>query len=102
MYICADQQSGQWFIRAIGNHRLGSGARLKAMDARNLPKPVNVALRTRDKVAQTQDELVSWIRNLNPGLHTENWRVVGRQSEPKCQRLIMHIDRDSLVAIQKT
>jgi hypothetical protein len=42
-------------FRAIDNHRLGSGARLKATDARNLPKPVKVALRVRDKVAQTQD-----------------------------------------------
>jgi hypothetical protein len=84
------------------NTRLGSGARLKVTDARNLPKPVKVVLRTRDNVAQIQDELLSCIKNLNPGLHTENWRVLGRQSEPKGQRLILHIDRDSLVAIQKT
>jgi hypothetical protein len=34
MYVCADQESGQWLIRATDNQRLGSGARLKAMDAR--------------------------------------------------------------------
>jgi hypothetical protein len=51
---------------------MGSGARLKAKDARNLPKPVKVALRTRDKVAKTQDELLNWIKNINPGLHTKN------------------------------
>jgi hypothetical protein len=89
-------------IRATDKHRLGSGARLKATDARNLPKPVKVALRTSDKVAQTQDEMLSWIKNLNPGLDTENWRVLCKHSEPKFQRLILHIDRDSLVAIQKT
>jgi hypothetical protein len=71
-------------------------------DARNLPKPINVAHRVRDKVAQTQDELLRWIQNLNPGLHTENWRVLGRQSEPKGQRFFLHIDRDSLETIQKT
>jgi hypothetical protein len=47
---------------------------LRVPDARNLPKPVKVALRTRDKVAQTQDELLQdsipsngryWINNLN-------------------------------------
>jgi hypothetical protein len=32
-----------------------------ATDARNLPKPVKVDLRMRDKVAQTQDELLKWI-----------------------------------------
>jgi hypothetical protein len=46
IYICADQESGQWLIKAIDNHRLGTGARLKVTDARNLPKPVKVALRT--------------------------------------------------------
>jgi hypothetical protein len=102
IYICADQQPGQWLIKATDNHRLGSGAKLKATDARNLPKPIKVAIRVRDKVAQTQDELLRWINNLNPGLHTENRRVLGRQSEPKGQRLFVHIDRDSLVTIQKT
>jgi hypothetical protein len=102
IYMCADQQSSQCLIRAIDNHRLTSGARLKATDVRNLPKPVKVVFRTRDKVAHTQDELPSWIKNLNPGLHTENLRMLGRQSEPKGQRLILHIDRDSLVTIQKT
>jgi hypothetical protein len=42
------------------------------------------------------------MNNLNPGLHTENWRVVGRQSEPKGQRIFLHIDRGSLVTNQKT
>jgi hypothetical protein len=52
--------------------RLGSGVRLKATDARNLPKPVKVALMVRDKVTQTQDELLKWIKNLNVGLNTKN------------------------------
>jgi hypothetical protein len=47
-----DQQSGQWLIRAIDNYRLESGAKLKATDARNLPKRVKVALRMRDRVAR--------------------------------------------------
>jgi hypothetical protein len=64
IYICADQQSGQWLIRAIDNHRLGSGARLKATDARNIPRPIKVALRVRDNVARTKDELLSWIQYL--------------------------------------
>jgi hypothetical protein len=50
---------------------LGSGARLKATDARNLPKPVKMALRTNDKVAKGSDELLKWIKDLKPGLHTE-------------------------------
>jgi hypothetical protein len=78
-----------------------SGARLKATDARNLPKPVKVTLRMRDKVAQNHDELLKWIKNLNTGLHTEYWRVCDKQSEPKGQRLILLIDQDLLTAIKR-
>jgi hypothetical protein len=72
IYICADQQSGKWLIKAADNHRLESRARLKATDARNLTKPIKVALKIRDKVAQNQEELLKWVKNLNPGLNTEH------------------------------
>ncbi|PNF16032.1 hypothetical protein B7P43_G04600, partial [Cryptotermes secundus] len=102
IYVRADQQSGQWLIKAIVNHRLKSGTRLKATDARNLPKPVKVALRTKDKIDQNQEELLKWITDLNPGLHTENWRVLDKQSQTKGERLILFIDRDSHTIIQRT
>jgi hypothetical protein len=102
IYICTDQQSVQWLVKAIDKQRLGTGARLKATDTRNLRTSVKVALRTRDKVAQTQDGLLTWIKNLNPGLNTKHWKVLDKQSEPKGQRLILHIDRDSLAAINRT
>jgi hypothetical protein len=72
--MCADQQSGQWLIKAIDIYRLESGSRLKATEARNVPKPVKVALRIWERVAQNQEELLKWIKNLNPGFHTEHWR----------------------------
>jgi ribosomal protein S7 len=58
IHMCTDQQPDQWLVRATDNHKPGSGSRLKATDARNLPKTVKVALRTRDKVAQSQVELL--------------------------------------------
>jgi hypothetical protein len=70
-------------------------ARLKATDARNLPKSIKVALRIRDKVAQNQEELLKWVKNLNPGLNTEHWRVLDKKSEPKSKRLNLLIDRDA-------
>jgi hypothetical protein len=101
IYICADQQSGQWLSKAINNHRLETGTRLKVTEARNLPKPLKVTLRVRDNVAQTQYKLLQWVKSLYPGLNTEHWKVLDKQSEPKGQRLIMHIDRDSLKTIRK-
>jgi hypothetical protein len=52
MYVCNDQQSGHWLIRATDNRSLGSGNRLKAADAKNLSKPVKVGLATKNKVAE--------------------------------------------------
>jgi hypothetical protein len=72
IYICVDQQSSQWLSKAINNHRLETGTRLKVTEARNLPKPVKVALRVRGNVAQTHDELLHWVKSLNPGLNTEH------------------------------
>jgi hypothetical protein len=48
---------------------------LKATDTRNLPKLVKVALRKKYKVAKSPDELLKWIKDLSPGLHTEHWRI---------------------------
>jgi hypothetical protein len=51
---------------------------------------------------QSPEELLKWVKDLNPGLHVEHWRVLVRQPEPKGQRLILLIDRDSLTAIKGT
>jgi hypothetical protein len=60
-----------------------------------------VALRTKDKVTKSPDELLKWIKDLNPGLHTEDWRVQDRQPELKGQRLIL-TDRESHAAVRET
>jgi hypothetical protein len=70
-------------------------ARLKATDVRNLLKPVKVALRMKDKVAKSSDELLKWIGDLNRGLHTEHWKVLDTLPELKGQRHILLIDWDS-------
>jgi hypothetical protein len=53
------------------------------MPGTNLLTPVNVAFRMRDKVAKSKGELLKWIKNLNPGLHIEHWRMLDKQSEVK-------------------
>jgi hypothetical protein len=83
IYMFADQQSGQWLIKATDNYRLESDARLKATHASNIPNPAKVALRIRDRVAQNQEEFLKWIKNLNPLLHKEHWRVHNKQPETK-------------------
>jgi hypothetical protein len=43
-HVCTIQQSGKWFIKATDCHRLGSGARQEAVNARNLLTSIKVAL----------------------------------------------------------
>jgi hypothetical protein len=78
------------------------GARLKAIYAKHLPKPVKMALRTKDKVATGPEELLKWIKSLNPGLHTENWRVLDSKDEPIGRGLILLVDWDTAKIIKRT
>lgn len=47
------------------------GIRLKAMDDRNLLRPVKLTLRM-DKFDKIPNELLRWIKGLNPGVNTEH------------------------------
>jgi hypothetical protein len=58
IYVSTNQQSGQWLTEAINGHRLGEGTLLKATDAKDLPRPVKMALRTWDKQSKDTEELL--------------------------------------------
>jgi hypothetical protein len=73
-----------------------------ATEAKNLPKLVMVALRVLENIAENPEELLQWIKQLNPGLHTEYRGALDRQSEPKGPRLILLIDRDSYNTLKRT
>jgi hypothetical protein len=71
--------SGQWLIQAINGHQLSEGTNLIAMNAKDLPKLVNMALRSRDKQSKHTGELFLLIKDINLGPNTENWRVLNAQ-----------------------
>jgi hypothetical protein len=88
-YACADQRSVDWLIAVLHGFQIREGARLKETDAKHFPKPVKMALRTKDKVATGPEEILRWIKSLNPRLHMENWRVLNSKSEPTGRRVIL-------------
>jgi hypothetical protein len=93
-YACADQRFVDWLVTALHGFQIREGARLKAIDAKHLPKPI--------KIAAGPEELLKWIKSLNPGLHTEHWRVLDSRDEPLGRRLIHLVDRDSAKIIKGT
>jgi hypothetical protein len=65
------------------------GTKLKAMNKKMLPKPVKMAFRNKDKQAKYTGDLLRWIKDLNPGISSENLRILYTQLEPNRQRLIV-------------
>jgi hypothetical protein len=80
MQICADQWSGQW----LSGHEL---TRLKAMNAKDLLKPVKMTLRTRYQQSKDTREMLQCIKNLDLGLSTENCSFLTYNSSQKANRL---------------
>jgi hypothetical protein len=52
-----------------------------ATGAKNLTKPVKIALKKRDTFPQSQEELLKWIKHLIRAPHTESWRALDRAPE---------------------
>jgi hypothetical protein len=63
---------------------------------------VKMAFRMGDKVSMHPEELLEWLKSLNPGLHMENWRFLNSRDEPTGRRLILLVDLNSANIIKKT
>jgi hypothetical protein len=101
-YTYADLRRVDWLIAALHGFQIREGARLEATDAKHLPKPIKMALRTGDEVSTDPEELCKWIKSLNPGPHTDNWRVLNSREEPSSRRHILPVDWGSANTIKRT
>jgi hypothetical protein len=59
---------------------------LKAMDIKALPKPVKLAVSTKDSKSKDMVNVLQWIKDHNPVLHMKSWRIIDRQPELQCQQ----------------
>jgi hypothetical protein len=100
--VCPDQCSVDWIIAVLSGFQIREEVKLKAIDDKNLPKPVKMALRTRDKFFLVPEDVLQWIKSLNPWIHTQNWRVFDSNEDPTGGRLILIVDRESATAFKST
>lgn len=101
IYYCEDQNSCLWLQKCLNGTTIRDNFVLKVMDAKELPKPVKVAFRTRDLTTSDPKVLLRRVQLLNQGLCTEHWKVVNKQTDPTGQRLILLIDQESAAKISE-
>jgi hypothetical protein len=66
------------------------------------PQACQGGYQDKGKFAKSPDKMLKWIKDLNPRLHTECCRVMDGFPEPKGQKLILLIERDSHNVMQDT
>jgi hypothetical protein len=98
--VCTNQQSVDWLTAALNGLQIREEMKLKATDTNHLHKPVKMTPRMREKVSSGPEELLQWIKSLNPGLHMENWQVLYSKNEPSGWRLILLVALDSATDIK--
>jgi hypothetical protein len=80
----------------LSRFQIREGLKMKIM---HLPKPVNTALTTWDTVSLRSEELLQWIKSLNPWLHVEKWTVLDSKDESTGRRHILLVDRTQLLPL---
>lgn len=101
IYFCDDETTCNWLKANLNGQKLKEGLTLKVMEARDLPKLVKVAFRTKDNETRDPKVLLKRMKMLNPGMKTEHWKVLDKQVDEVGQRLILLVDQDSAKVIKE-
>lgn len=96
---CDNSEGASWLRGAIHNVELGS-LKLKVMDAKDLPKPVKMAWKSRNLTLQDSARAIRLLQRLNPALRTDDWKVVNVLTEQTGIRRIVLMDRVSAGVIK--
>lgn len=98
----SDQQSVDWIIGVLSGFQIREEVKLKAADAKYLPKHIEMVLRTRDQLFLVPEDVLQWIKSLKPWLHTQNMKVFYSNEDLTGGRLILIVDWESATAFKRT
>lgn len=96
---CKGRGASTWLSATIGGMTIG-GLSLKVVDAKDLPKPVKMAWKTRIVGVQDVKLMLRVLQRFNPGIHTEHWKVVDTVMSEASTRRIILMDRESADVIK--
>ena len=91
---CADQATKDWLGGLTSQEEPWEGAKLRFVEAKNLPKPVRTMVWVPGPVLEPE-KIISRIAVQNEGICTESWRVVDRKEDSKGQQLVVLMDQTS-------
>lgn len=74
MIHCANDHTVEWLNANFNGKEVG-GMKMKILKAADLPKPVKMALKSRDILTTDGEVLLRRLARLNPGLNTDEWRI---------------------------
>jgi hypothetical protein len=66
VYFCDNQESYNWLSTHINGTKLKDKFALKAMETTNIPKPMKMALKTKDIVTKNPEMLFRCLELLTP------------------------------------
>lgn len=97
---CGNAESYAWLSSVIGEGEIAEMC-LKVMYAKDLPKPVKMAWKTKIIGVQDSRTVLRLLQRFNPRLQTEQWKVVDTIVAEASARRIILMDRESAEVIKE-
>lgn len=95
-FVCDGADDVRWLC-ALNGRNVG-GVKVRVVDAKSLPKPVQLAWKTKNSDIKDNSRVLAALQRYNPGLTTSEWKVVGwheDEDERGCVRRIVLVDQQS-------
>jgi hypothetical protein len=97
--VCHDESTKEWLAAKAPSMVAWEGSRLKVVGLDALPTYKRVVAWFLDPVEATEWYLL-WLRRLNRGMDTGNWRVYEHKEEPNGVHLVLSINTASITMLE--
>jgi hypothetical protein len=98
---CENEATAKWLLDHVGTLSPWEGAKLKAVEKKDLPKAIIVNAFFPDSVEDNNERILKLLRGQNDGLSTAGWRILRRTQEGSAVHLTMSIDGPSCENLKK-
>lgn len=94
LITCSDQATRDWLSGVLKQEAPWEGAKLRFVEAKNLPKPMRTLVWIPGP-PEEPEKILRRVEKQNQGISTKEWKVVDRKEDPKGQQLVVLMDLTS-------